>query len=70
MTALLLVVEADSAAGWISPLIVQDRCAGRKQGRGVPQHQAAPFLAGVMGNVAMRRKRGQQACPEAVVETG
>lgn len=36
----------------------------------LPSIRQLPFLAGVMGNVAMRRKQGQQACPEAMVETG
>lgn len=70
MTALLLV-EADSAAGWgLTSDCPGQVCRQETEGRGVPQHQAAPFLAGVMGSVVMRRKQGQQACPEAVVETG
>lgn len=46
-------------------------CAGRKH-RDVmfPSLRQSPFLAEMMRSVAMRRKQGQQACSEAMVETG
>lgn len=67
MAALPLTVEADSGAGWISPPTAQDCqvCRQETQGCGVPQPQAVPILG--WGD---EKKAGQQACPEAVVETG
>lgn len=68
MTALLLAV-LQGGSHLQQPRTA--RCAGRKHRDVVfPSTRLSPFLAGVVGSVAMRRKQRQQACPEAVLETG